>query len=326
MAQNPLIAVAVITNGDKPHLKRTSLQWAKEGFIPGISLFFCGPQQSLLAQGLDIAGIVNYIDPPHYRNNFHINNKKFAACQAIDSKYVYFVHDRFMPKVGFLCELTRILSDESIDFGAMDVDNEDGTPALREIRLRRIAALTDIQSALEPLGRLTCPATDPAASIHIAVNGGQFFLRKSMVKYLERPMRWMEMEDDVLSHDLRSARGQWINTCALTTLTPRLAPNVDYLNDSLLKYVAYRVICNILAAITGSISVGQLIDSDKLKQYLCGEYLLIDPLHKISSSDVLPLSLEKLMTRARIASGGKALTRVEQHWLGWKVTGYQEDW
>jgi len=323
MDTSPLIAVAVITSGDSSHFIRTSQQWIAEGFVPGVTLFFCGPRQRLLAQGIEVAGVIEYVDPPYYRNNFHINDKKLTACNAIDAKYIYLVHDRFLPKSGFLDALTQALADGSIDFGAVDVDNQDGTPALRELRVRRAAALTDIESALEPLGRLTCAATDPDASIHIAVNGGQFFLRKSIAKHLGRPMRWMEMEDDVLSHDLRSARGRWINECGLITLMPRLAPDFDYSDCNRLKYVANRAICNTLAAITGSISVGQRLGRSQLERYLSGECLLIDPLHKLSSSDVLPLSLEKLMTRARIASSGLSLTNVEKHRLGWKITGHK---
>lgn len=325
MDTTPLIAVAVITNGDSSYFIETSQSWTVERLVPGVTLFFCGPRQRLLAQGINAVGIVDYADPPYYRNNFHINDKKLAACKAIDAEYIYLVHDRFIPKEGFLDALTRILADRSIDFGAVDVDNQDGTPALRELRVRRAAVSTDVEAALEPLGRLTCPATDPAASIHIAVNGGQFFLRKSMAKHLERPMRWMEMEDDVLSHDLCCARGRWIKECRLITFIPRLAPVLDESNGNRLKYVAYRSICNTLAAITGSISVGFRIGRVQLERLISDEFLLIDPLHKISSSDFLPLSLEKLMTRARIASEGKSLASVEKHRLGWKIIGLQGD-
>lgn len=319
MDARPLIAIAVITNGNSINLIRTSQQWISDGFIPGYTLFFCGPRQRLIEQGIDAASVVDYVDPPYYLNNFHINDKKRTACDAIDAKYIYLVHDRFLPKKGLFNSLTQALADEDIDFGAVDVDNEDGTPALRELRLRNAAALSELESALQPLGRLTCDATDSAANGCIAVNGGQFFLRKSMAIHLVRPMRWMEMEDDVLSHDLRTARGLWIKGCGLITLVPRLAPDFEHSQSSRLKYLIYRVICNILAAIAGSVSVGQRLNRQQLEGHLTGQVFLVDPLHKIASSDVLPLSLEKLMTRARILSNGKSWVSVEKHRLGWKL-------
>jgi len=319
----PLIAVIVITNGNSPHLIQTSQKWVSDGFLLGRTLYFCGPRQRLLEQGIDATAIVDYVDPPYYRNNFHINDKKRMACEAIDAKYLYLVHDRFAPKAGLFDTLTRMLANEDVDFGAVNVDNEDGTPALRELRLRLSTVSKDIESALEQLGRLTCTASDSEASVHVAVNGGQFFLRKSMTRQLERPMRWVEMEDDVLSHDLRSSQGLWIKDCSLITLVPRHSPNFQNSLKTRLKYAVYRVICNFLAVITNSLSVAQKLDREKLNSLLSDHFLLIDPLHKIYSSDYLDSSLEKLMTRARIASSGKSWSKIEKHPLGWKLTGYQ---
>jgi hypothetical protein len=319
MAKFPLVAIAVITGGSNPSLKMTRERWIAEGFLPGISLFFCGPRLRLLEQGIEAMAVIEYTDPAYYRNNFHINDKKLAACNAIESTYIYLVHDRFQPKSGFLDVLSRALMDETIDFGAVDVDNPDGTPALRELRLKRSAVSTDVQSALEPVGRLVCSSTDPDASKHIAINGGQFFLRKAMTKYLERPMRWMEMEDDVLSHDLRLARGMWITESGLITVVPRRSPNAGHSSGSRFKSFFYILLCNALALITGTISVGSRIDCKKLEKYLNREFLLIDPLHKLSSSDVLPLSLEKLMTRMRVASSGLSCSNVEKSRLGWRI-------
>lgn len=319
----PLVAIAVITNGDSSHFAQTSRQWCAEGYVPGRTLFFCGPRSKLLEQGMDSTSIIEYVDPPYYRNNFHINDKKRRACKAIEAKYIYLVHDRFFPQSGFRETLNRSLADEKVDFGAVDVNNPDGTSALRELRLQRIAASSDLETALELVGRLTCDAAEPEASSNIAVNGGQFFLRKSMVEHLKRPMRWVEMEDDVLSHDLRTARGRWISDCVLTTLAPRLAPVIDLTMGTQMKYMVYRALCNILAALTGSISVGQRLDRQQLEQCLCQQFLLVDPLHKFASSNFLPSSLEKLMTRARIASDGKCWVSVDKHRLGWKLTGLQ---
>jgi hypothetical protein len=321
----PLIAIAVITNGDSAHFAQTSRQWCAEGYVPGRTLFFCGPRSKLLEQGMDSTSIIDYVDPPYYRNNFHINDKKYSACEAIDAKYIYLVHDRFFPQGGFRETLNLSLADEKLDFGAVDVDNLDGTLALREQRLKHAAVSTCLESALEPLGRLACDIADPDASNHIAVNGGQFFLRKTLAQLLKRPMRWVEMEDDVLSYDLRIVCGRWIPECRLKTVVPRVAPNVGYAWGTKFKYLGYRIACNALAALTNSISVGDYIDGIQLKQHLANQILLVDPLHKITSSDFLPSSLEKLMTRARIASDGKCWTRVDKHLLGWRLTGLQSE-
>lgn len=322
MGVSPIIAVVVITNGDSTHLIRTFHEWVAEGFVPGSTLFFCGPRLRLLEKRIVDESIVNYVDRPYYRNNFHINDKKRTACDAINAKYIYIVHDRFLPKAGLCDALNDALSRGDVDFGAVDVDNEDGTAALRELRLKRAAAVTDIESAMEPMGRLTCDATDQKASEHVAINGGQFFLRKSLSKYLERPLRWLEMEDDVLSHDLSAFRGLWLKNCGLTTLAYRRAPVPCYSRIIYFKYSLYRAICNILERFSRTaISVGKKIDKTEMKRLLDKQFVLIDPLHKLGSSEFLPSSLEKLMARARLASHGNAWESVQKCRVGWKLIG-----
>jgi hypothetical protein len=323
MNTTPLIAVAIITNGNGSHLIYAYSQWVLEGFVPGITLYICGPEKSMLDKGIEKAAVIDYVSPSYYRNNFHINDKKRIACEAIDAEYIYLVHDRFLPKPGFKHALTDGLNRETMDFGAVDVDNEDGSPALREIRLSLSAASVDLESALELEGRLTCPANFIWSSEHVALNGGQFFLRKSLSFYLERPLRWMEMEDDVLSHDLRAAQGKWLKDCQLVTLAPRKAPNVNISLRVRLRYGVYRSVCNILAIITGGVSAGRYLDRHALFKTLNRGMVLIDPLHKSASSDFLPSSLEKIMTRARILSKGKSWQNVEKTLLGWKLTGFQ---
>ena len=134
MFATPLIAVVIITNGESAHLAHTFLQWCAEGFVPGRTIFCCGPRGHLLTQGINATGIIDYVDPPFYRNNFHINDKKRTACEEINAKYIYMVHDRFSPQRGMLDKLSRALADEDIDFGAVDVYNPYGTQALRELR------------------------------------------------------------------------------------------------------------------------------------------------------------------------------------------------
>lgn len=324
MNKNRLISVVVITNGNNHNLFRVFSGWISDGFVLGENLFFCGPKVNLLKNGISEVGIIDYLDPPYYLNNFHINHKKRKACEAIEAEYIYLVHDRFFPKIGLLNTLTQLLHEKKgIDFGAVDVDNEDGTPALRELRLRNSSVSQDLESALESIGRLTCTAKDLSASSQVAINGGQFFIRKAMTRYLDRPLRWVEMEDDVLSHDLRSARGLWISDSCLITVAPRCVPNFKYSQGTKFKYKIYQIFCNIIASITFSLSVGRKIENKKLKNMLSGKYLLIDPLHKIYASDFLPSSLEKIMTRARIASNGASWSEIKKHTLGWKLIGLQ---
>ena len=76
MFATPLIAVVIITNGESAHLAHTFLQWCAEGFVPGRTIFCCGPRGHLLTQGINATGIIDYVDPPFYRNNFLINDKK----------------------------------------------------------------------------------------------------------------------------------------------------------------------------------------------------------------------------------------------------------
>ena len=323
MVASPLIAVAIITNGQSSNLMNVMKRWTSEGFVPGITLFFCGPSRTLTKLAVSAEAIIHYVDPPYYPNNFHINHKKHAACNAIAAEYIYLVHDRFIPATGVFNALEKALESREFDFGALDVDNLDGTPALREIRLFQHAVSEKINVALEVPGRLVCSARHPDASDHVAINGGQFFLHKSLIGHLARPLRWVEMEDDVLSHDLSDTRGLWINEATLITLAQRNAPRSDPTYNDKTKYLLYRLICNFIAFLLGSISCGCRVDDKKLKHLLSRDFLLVDPLHKATSSQFLPSSLEKLSARARIASNGQAWTNVRKNRLGWKVSGYK---
>jgi hypothetical protein len=317
----PLVAVVVVTNGASKSISFASGCWKAEGFKPGETLFYCGPRFCLQAKGIEVEAIIDYEDQEYYGINFHINHKNRVACAAVNASYVFLVHDIFIPKEGFFDALYKVLRGGTIDFGAVDVVNQDGSLALTEMRLKKSAALVDIAEALEPLGRMTCTKEDSRASEHIAINGGQFFIRKSYAHLLERPLRWVEMEDEILSHDLRSATGAWLSCCKLITLTPRNAPVYRKSLIVSLKYFLYGHLCNAIAFATGSISVGRKLDRDSLNSYLIGQVLLIDPFHKITSSDYLPSSLEKLMVRARIASNGICWVNIVRHPLGWKLVG-----
>ena len=317
----PLIAIAVITNGRGDHLAYVLNQWRLEGFIPGRTLYFCGPRERLLEQGVALNSIIDHEDPPYYQNNFHINDKKRIACEAIDADYIYIVHDRFTPGCGVLATLFEELSGSDVDFGALDVNNSDGTPSLRELRLHSEVISVDINLALESPGRLVCEASNQMASKHLALNGGQFFLRKSLIKYLNRPLRWMEMEDDILSHDLIPHKGVWIVESALTTLNYRSQPKFKKTKLLVFKYLLYKLICNLIAFAIGSISAGQKLSRNRLEDLLTKRVLLIDPFHKMASSDYLPSSLEKIMARARIVSGGRAWVQIDKRPLGWSLIG-----
>lgn len=321
MSSIPLIAVIVITNGNSNNYRLISNSWTTEGFIAGETFFYCGPRLRLLANGIAEKSIIEYEDLPYYGSYFHINHKKLGACEAVKATYIYLVHDRFIPKTGFLNTLSNVLSGERYDFGAVDVLNPDGTVALSELRLKESVLSLDLDKALELLGRLTCSKEDSRASKQVAVNGGQFFLRKTYSKYLKRPMRWIEMEDDILSHDLQFAKGVWVSRCKLITLAPRNAPIYQDSLSLKLKYYLYKCMCNLIARMTGSVSVGENIDQDKLIKLVTTGVLLIDPLHKVTSSDFLPSTLEKLMARARILCSGTHWSNIVKHPLGWKLVG-----
>jgi hypothetical protein len=322
MVKPLLFAVVIITNGKSNLFVDNADAWIAEGFVPGITLFFCGPMESLIKQGVAVDSIIDYTDPPYYLNNFHINHKKYLACESVNASYIYLVHDRFFPQKGLLEKLTNVLEKNQYDFGALDVNNLDGSPALRELRLKKHTTINKLESALEPLGRLVCAKTCPQASDSIAINGGQFFIRKNLSHHLKRPLRWVEMEDDILSHDLLYQRGYWVSECRLVTVVPRISSSTGYNRITRLKYFCYIALCNLLAKISGSLSVGYRVDSETLTYLTSREVLLIDPFHKITSSDFLPSSLEKIMARARVLSDGKAWSRINRHPLGWKLIGF----
>ena len=206
----PFIAVIIITNGKSPFLDEIASHWSKQ-YQPGVSLFFCGPKDNLLERCIPAQAIIEYIDPPHNGKYFHINHKKHYAASQVEAEYVLLAHDRFFPADDFKNGLEFQLKEARYDFGGISVINTDGSSALNKLCLKNEAINQPLDEALAKQGRLTCAASSKCASESIAVNGGVFFLHKSLIHFLGRPLRWFEMEDDVLSYDLRDYHGVWIS-------------------------------------------------------------------------------------------------------------------
>jgi hypothetical protein len=205
------------------------------------------------------------------------------------------------------------------DYGSVDVVNSDGTPALTELRLKKKSAATDVLSALEEKGRMSCSKNDDEASDYIVVNGGQYFIRKELHHFLNRPMRWFEMEDEILSHDMKSKRGTWISGTHLVSVSKRMAPYINYSKMTDISYFLYSVVCNIIGFVFNMLSVGKQINNKDIGSLIKHDIFLVDPLHKEYASDYLPTTLEKVMTRVRLITCGRSPENVFRTIYGWRI-------
>lgn len=323
----PLLNVVIVTNGKSPHFQKCLAAWIETGqFTLGVDLYVCGPVETLLNLQLPQVAVIDFADEPHLGRNFRINAKKLAACNAVTAEYVYLVHDRFIPDPNFRDVVELALASREVDFGAVDVFNTDDSLALGKLCLSSHCLSGSVHDVLEPVGRLIVTDEAPEATGKVAVNGGQFFLRRSLMAFLEAPLRWGEMEDDVLSFDLRNNRGCWIKGTKLRTLVARIPPVKDRTFGTRAKYRTYSFACNAAAILYRILSwrhqvtsVGEKIRSAELDQLITTGLLLIDPLHKNFASDYLPSTLEKLTVRARLKSGGAAWHRIDRKWFGWQL-------
>lgn len=322
---NGLLAIVVITNGLSEHFKQSANAWISE-FGIGKDLFFCGPKAALLSSGIPVEGIIDYVDPPNSGRFFHINQKKLHASQAMKTDYVYLAHDRFIPPPGFKALLENAIRSSFPDFGCVPVLNLNGSPALNDLRLRTSTLAVPLEHALMCNGRLACDARSSQASSQLAINGGQFFIRRELADMLSRPLRWVEMEDDVLSHDLQNHVGKWVTDTHLISLVSRqpLLSNIPL--SVKLRYLFYRIFCNALASLLQIfvpakryISVGQCLSISRLDEIHTNGVCLVDPLHKSCSSEWLPSSLEKTMVRVRLRSGGRKWEQVIETKIGWEL-------
>lgn len=323
-AEQPLITFLMVTNGRSPHLKDSLARWASV-VTPGKDFFVCGPAAQLRTLALPEQAIVDHPDSPEEGQFFRINFKKCTGAQRVPGQYVYLLHDRLLPPTDIVDVLTRHVSTGHYQFGALDVNNPDGSPSLRDMRLDQRVLPLSLNEAMRRFVRLGVSAQDAHTSEHVALNGAQFFLRRDLIHHLERPLRWFEMEDDVLSFDLRNASGIWISETALTTCVVKRMGKAQPVYMRWIKRVAYTPMCLhawMAVQLNGhhNVALSVLPLSERaLQNRLTGELLLIDPLHKITATDVLPTSLEKLMARARLMSNGRLFGNVTKVKHGWRL-------
>lgn len=327
---NKLISVVIVTNASSPHLITIIEKW-KEQFTLGTDLFLCGPLESLSRQKIDPSAIINYVDPEDQYPFFRINEKKYLAGLSRDSRYIYFVHDRFYPAPGFRDILVQQLDATGPDYGAADVFNADGTPSLTELRLKKTIISGKLVSSLLLPGRLVLKQNATDSSDRVAINGGQFFLRNDHLHVLNRPLRWSEMEDDVLSYDLKDFVGCWISGSNLISVIHKVSGDHGNSPAVLIRYFLYRQLCNILKALMYfylkisqhaefCLSVGgrlSLRTVEKLDSVHC--IALLDPCHKIYATQFLSLSLEKLLALCRLKSEGKFPRTLTKTFYGWLI-------
>ncbi|MBP9742727.1 MAG: hypothetical protein KBD37_05135 [Burkholderiales bacterium] len=322
------VAVLIITNGRGDNIKRSLNYWSLQ-FELGVSLFVCGAKEILQNLTITDSAIIDFQDPSDTYPSFHINQKKYVAGLGIKARYLFFVHDRFYPNDDFKLRFEECLRVEQPDFGAVTVYNLDNSLALGELRVKQtVITIGSIEEALLISGRITVPATAAQKSEHIGLNGGQFFIKSELVELLNRPLRWVEMEDDILSFDLLPYKGIWINDTNLYTLSYRVAPgNSRPTIITKAKYKLYGYLCKCLALIFRVLYNERCVLStmDKLSSEVIGKiinsnnFYLVDPMHKMTATEFLPATLEKITALCRLYSKGGYPKYLTKTYYGWCI-------
>lgn len=321
------LSVIIISNGLGPNLKNCMEKWSLH-FKLGFDLYVCGPKQVIMDDvdfNYDETSIIDFSSSSNF--SFPINKKKKIAFDSVNSEYVYFVHDRFLPGDNFREEILALLNRYKPDFGAVNVYNSDGSLSLSELRLKSSVLGCDLDDFVLKKGRASCLKENNEASDKIALNGGQFFLRYNKAYILERPMHWGEMEDDIMSLDLIDGKGIWLSSPHLITMVHKNHPRPpQYAFCLKAKIVTYSALCRLLKFFTLFSKYHVNSISDDIDQtILCGRnhrkgYLIIDPLHLRFFGEYYGASLEKYTTALRYYTNGKFDFSVKKIRLGWLIS------
>lgn len=311
------LAIVIITNGKNDSLQQVVDEWIKETYTLGKDLFICGPKKDLLKNSLfKKESILDYSDPKYNSHLFPINRKKHYAISSLNQEKILLIHDRFIPCKNFKSLLSK--NGMSKKFGSFKVVNLDGSSSIEELRLKKSLLKVSLKDCIRKKGRLVCPKEHNEASNHIAINGGQFYLSKELANYLKRPLRWMEMEDDILSWDLKSYQGEFISLPYLINL--RSKPKYVSNSNRIREYVFYiYAVLTFFAKffIKNGVSLNEKLSSKELLSRK--EIFLVDPLHKPCHSDEFLNSVEKLSVRLRLESNGLRPLNIIKTKFGWKI-------
>lgn len=326
MTSSDLLAVVIISHGSGVFFSRALIEWQKE-FEPGIDLFVCGPKSNFSKFDVPKSAVIDFLDHDIKNRFFEINRRKLTAGMYLGHTYILFVHDRFLPSRGFKSALSENLITEAPDFGGLDVNNLDLSPSLRELRLRHDMIGINIDKALDKLGRLVIPKVSQGASSHVAVNGGAFFINRRVLPVLRRPMRWSEMEDDVMSFDLQKYLGSWYESPQLLTQSKKRLPTItkDY-SAARLKIYLYSAACRVLKISLRycfpSVIVLSLSDFYSMRDIARNNsrsFLIVDPYHRAYMGEFYHTSLEKFMAKLRISTNGNRDFKVLKTRWGWAI-------
>ena len=297
-------------------------KWCEQ-LTPGHDLFVCMPAKNPVAGIFDNA-VIDFDDEVEFEF-FRINLKKKFAATHVDSEYVLLVHDRFIPGPNFFNAIVSGLASDRPDFFAFDVDNTDGTPSLRELRVKGDRLGLSAPDAFDLPGRCVCSHDEKDASSHVGLNGGQFGLHRSCIDVLERPMSWFEMEDDVMSMDLVGRKGVWYSVPSLITLAHKSRPQDK--EKVFLKIWCYAYFCNFLRTLSKVFtkhelvySVGDATSCKEMREFYSSSVLLIDPLHKRALGGHLDNALEKFTAKLRLSEGRFSTFSVAKSRLGWVIS------
>ena len=135
-------------------------------------------------------------------------------------------------------------------------------------------------------------------------------------------MHWAEMEDDLMSLDLRGFRGVWFDKPYLITVTHKNFPgNASSSCFLKAKLLSYAFLCKFLKFLYYSksatvISLADRVDSENLHKDC---FFIIDPLHKKFTGEFFSSSLEKFTANLRYCTDGDRDFSVKKTILGWYI-------
>lgn len=328
MSGDLVYGVVVITSGLNKNLDFVINEWERF-FQLGVNLFLCGPEK-LLGKSFPIDSIIHYDENVRNGCFFNINKKKHTALKTVKFEYSLVVHDRFYPANDFKYIFNDFLLVNNPDFGGLDIYNVDGTLSLTELRLKKYCLDNHLSESLNKKGRLVTCVSDLTASNRIGINGGAFFINNKSISILNRPFRWSEMEDDVMSFDLQLQKGLWFSTSNLFTIVQKNIPfQSDFKNYKLtLKYYFYGIFCSLLSKLLNIcyfkksffVSVSSKFDLNILDDK--SHFFIVDPIHKFYSAEHLISAPEKVLCRLR-ANNIDIDISVKSNLLGWEFSFYE---
>jgi hypothetical protein len=324
------IAVLIITNGGNKKLLEDCYNSWSTYFQPGVELYVSGPNEILNKFGfIERTAVVDYSTDAHsHYGSYFINKKKYFSAKNISSKYLLFIHERIVIDYNIKLKLLEELKSGEFDFGCCQVLNTDGSLSVGPLYLDDQCMGLSLIDALILKKRLVSKKKQRYNLI--GLNGAQFFIKREYLHFLNSQFAWGEMEDDILSFELKDKKGVFLNDVSLRTVSRK-----NWLTKSTLLFKInlsfYLLLCRLLSYVvsllvritskhTLVISAASKPSYKLIESLEAGKKIIfIDPMHKRFFTEEYGISFEKLSTILRASGKGRFIENSEELFYGWKL-------